>query len=236
MKIEGAVVLVTGSSRGLGRSLVGALLEGGAARVYAGARDPSTIPTSDSRVKPVKLDITNSADVEKLAELHDVTMLVNNAGQMTSYGLLSSPLEDIQRDVATNFLGPLAVTRAVLPALEKHHGAIVNILTVGVFAGMPKMAGYVASKTAAFSVTQSLRGELRGRGVAVHAVFAGLIDTDMVKHFPIPTKAPPGEVAREIVAGLARGDANICPDPMARAFYETWTRDPLAIEKQFSEL
>jgi NAD(P)-dependent dehydrogenase (short-subunit alcohol dehydrogenase family) len=233
MKIEGNVFLVTGANRGLGRSIVGALLESGAARIYAGARDPSTIG-KNARVEPIELDITNAAHVAEVAKLTDLGVLINNAGVMSSYSVVSSPMEDIQRDVATNFLGPLALTRTALPAIEKNKGAIVNILTVGVFAGMPKMAGYVATKTAAFSLTQSLRGELRGR-VNVHAVFAGLIDTDMAKHIPIP-KAPPGNVAKEIVQGLLRNEENITPDPMSRQFYDQWKRDPLALEKAFAEL
>jgi NAD(P)-dependent dehydrogenase (short-subunit alcohol dehydrogenase family) len=81
MKIEGCIALVTGANRGLGKAYVEALLAAGAARVYAGARQPFEI--TDSRVTPVRLDVTSGADIEAAARhCTDVTVLINNAGAM----------------------------------------------------------------------------------------------------------------------------------------------------------
>src|ERR1700684_342110 len=84
MNITGSIALVTGANRGLGRAYVEALLSSGAAKVYAGARDPSKI--TDSRVIPVQLDVSSTSDINAaVRQCSDVTLLVNNAGAMLNY-------------------------------------------------------------------------------------------------------------------------------------------------------
>src|SRR5689334_11382151 len=81
MKLEGSVALVTGANRGLGRALVSALVEAGAAKVYAAARDEKTLPALGSRVVPVKLDTSRPDQVLAAARTaNDVNLLINNAG------------------------------------------------------------------------------------------------------------------------------------------------------------
>ena len=80
-QIEGITALVTGANRGLGKAFTQALLDRGAAKVYAGARDPSTVEVTDARVVPVRLDITNPGDVAAAArDCTDVSLVINNAG------------------------------------------------------------------------------------------------------------------------------------------------------------
>ena len=86
---------------------------------------------------------------------------------------------------------------------------------------MPVLPAYSASKAAAFSLTQSLRALLAGRGVKVHAVMPGPIDTDMVRDLPIP-KAPPESVARGIFDGVENGDEEIFPDPVSETMADSW--------------
>lgn len=100
---------------------------------------------------------------------------------------------------------------------------------------MAGLGGYSASKAAAFSMTQALRAELKPRGVAVHAVFPGPVDTDMARDLTLP-KTKPAEVAAAIVEGVDRGDEDILPDPMSRQVYEQWRRDPKAIEQMFAAM
>jgi NAD(P)-dependent dehydrogenase (short-subunit alcohol dehydrogenase family) len=236
MKIENAVALVTGANRGIGKALVDALLAAGAKKVYAAARDPKQVAAND-RVVPVKLDVTDPRDVAALAErAPDVTLLINNAGVFGSTALLAGAKADFERDLATNVFGTLAVTQALAPTIERAGGgAVANVLSVVSLASMPGFAGYSATKAAAFSVTQGLRAELRAKGIAVHAVFPGPVDTDMTKAIPI-AKATPESVAKAIVDGIARGDEDIAPDAMARDVLAAWQRDPKGLERQFASM
>ena len=237
MKVENAVVVVTGANRGIGRALVQALLSKGTARVYAAARDPKSVQARD-RVIPLQLDVTVPAQVDAAAKrASDATMLFNNAGLLGAFSLLETPLGELQKDFDTNFYGSLAVTRALLPALERAAGraAIVNVLTVVSLASMPPLGGYSASKAAAFSMTQALRAELAKKGVAVHAVFPGPVDTDMSRDITLP-KTSPEVVAQAIVEGVERGDDDICPDPMSRDVFAKWSAAPKEVERMFGSM
>jgi NAD(P)-dependent dehydrogenase (short-subunit alcohol dehydrogenase family) len=81
VQIQGAVALVTGANRGIGKSFVQALLDRGAAKVYAGARNPAAVDVTDDRVRSVRLDVTDPSSIAALGEeLPDVRLVVNNAG------------------------------------------------------------------------------------------------------------------------------------------------------------
>jgi short-subunit dehydrogenase len=83
--------------------------------------------------------------------------------------------------------------------------------------------------------SSALRMELRPRKIAVYAVFPGPVDPEMSKDVPFP-KTSPEVVAQAIVDGIVRGDEDILPDPMARSVFETWSRDPKALERQFASM
>jgi NAD(P)-dependent dehydrogenase (short-subunit alcohol dehydrogenase family) len=244
MNIENEVMLVTGANRGLGRELVLAGLKAGAARVYAGARDPEQLQPlvrgSEGRVVPLRIDVTDAESLEAAAQLApDVSLLFNNAGVVASHGVLSSSPRALEQDFATNFFGVVNTTRAFLPALERaaarRRAAIVNILSVVSLSNMPGLGGYSASKAAAFSLTQALRSDLAARGVSVHGVFAGAIDTDMTRGMEMP-KASPADVARAIVRGVEANTDDIFPDAMAEGVFETWRRDPKQLEQQMASM
>ncbi len=154
MDITGSVALVTGANRGLGKSLCASLLERGASKVYAGARDISSV-TMDG-VEPILLDITSPADIEAAAlRCGDVTLLVNNAGIGTGTSALAdNAAEMAQREFDTNVLGPLAMSRAFAPILGANGGgAIVNVLSVLAWFSAPGSALYCAAKAASWSLT-----------------------------------------------------------------------------------
>lgn len=240
MNWKDAVVLVTGANRGLGRALVQASLDAGAKRVYAGARDPMTLQTivehGRGKIVPLAIDITDTASLEvAAAKATDLTMLVNNAGVLASYNVLTSTREQIAQDFGTNVFGMVQATRAFLPALERAGAsggaALVNVLSIASLASVPFLGSYSASKAAAFSITQALRAELSKKGIGVHGVLAGAIDTDMIKHFTIP-KNSPDDVAKAIVTGVEQGVEDIAPDPQARDIVAMWMRDPKGLERQ----
>jgi NAD(P)-dependent dehydrogenase (short-subunit alcohol dehydrogenase family) len=243
MNISSSIVLITGANRGLGRALVEEGLRRGARKIYATARDPGRLSelvgAAGGRVVPLAVDVTDEVSLRRAAEqAPDVTLLVNNAGVLASFDLLTSGPDAIGRDFATNVHGLLAATRAFLPSLERaaaggQEAAIVNVLSVVSLASMPALGGYSASKAAAASITQGLRAELAKRRVGVHGVFAGAIDTDMTRGMEL-TKTRPGDVARGIFDGVERGEDDITPDPMSQQILKAWLENPKQVERQFS--
>ena len=240
MQIKDSVVLVTGANRGIGRAFVDALLERGADRVYATARNLSSLDAvarlDGRRVRTLKLDVKSWPDVRAAAEqAKDVTLLINNAGVLAMGGLADVPPEALRDNMETNFYGMLYVIRAFLPTLERHRGAIVNMLTLVALASMPGLSAYNASKAAGLSLTQSFRADLAKRGIAVHGVFPGAVDTDMIRGFEMP-KTAPIDVARAVLAGVEAGEEDIFPDPMSQQLYAAWRQDHKAVERQFAAM
>ena len=237
MKIQGSIALVTGSNRGLGSEIVSALIRAGATKVYAAARAGKQIRALDSRIVPLELDITNAPQVAAAAETAgDVTLLINNAGTLTSFNVLSASQAELDTDFRTNLFGTLALVKAFIPVLERAAAGatIVNVLSLSALVSVPSMGGYSASKAASYSVTQSLRAELRHRRIAVLAALAGPVDTDMVRALKLP-KANPAEVAAALLAGVERGDEEIFPDPMAQQMGPLWHKSPKEFERAFAD-
>ncbi|HET9621582.1 MAG TPA: SDR family oxidoreductase [Kofleriaceae bacterium] len=238
MKLTNATVLVTGANRGLGRALVTAALAAGARKVYATARDAAQladlVAAAPDRVVALALDITDATQLAAAAaRAGDIDLLINNAGVLTGFGLLTTSAADLVRDFEVNVFGTLAATRAFVPALERAGtAAVVNVLSIASLANMPALGGYAAAKAASHSITQGLRHELGKKHIAVHAVFPGPIDTDMVRAMAM-AKASADDVARAILDGVARGDDEIFPDPVSRELIAMYKRDPSALGRQF---
>ncbi len=218
MTIENKTILITGANRGIGRALVDEALKRGAKKVYAGTRGAMRHP--DSRVTPLRLDVTDAAQIQKaVSEIDSLDVLINNAG-IAIYDDLSS-LATVEKHLAVNFLGPLRMSQAFLPLLKRSKGAIVNNLSLAGLAPLPVVPSYSISKAAAFNLTQSLRALLAGDGITVHAVVLGPVDTDMNRGFEIP-KAPPEAAAAGIFDGLEKGEEEIFPDPASQSIAEGW--------------
>ena len=240
MKIENTVALVTGANRGIGAALVHALLDRGASKVYAAARQEADLTTvgakGDRRIVPVHLDVTNAAHVARVAgQASDVSMLFNNAGVLNFGSVLDAPPTAFNQNFDVNFFGVLNTTRAFAPALTQHHGAVVNILTLVALASMPGLGVYNASKAAAWSLTQSPRADFARRHVKVFGVFPGAVDTDMLKGVEMP-KAAPANVASAVLMGIEADAEDIFPDPMSQQLYADWASDHKAVERQFATM
>jgi NAD(P)-dependent dehydrogenase (short-subunit alcohol dehydrogenase family) len=231
--ISDKAVLVTGANRGIGRALVEEALQKGAKRVYAGTRQPLTHP--DGRVTPLTLDVSNAAQIQAAVEsVESLDILINNAG-LGLYADLSDRAA-LERHLAVNLFGTYDTTQAFLPLLTRSRGAIVNVLSLAALAAVPLDPTYSISKAAAFSLTQALRAALAGRGVTVHAVLGGPVDTDMGPRTDIP-KASPESVARAILDGVENGDEDIFPDPMSEAMADGWRNSASkALERQMAAL
>jgi NAD(P)-dependent dehydrogenase (short-subunit alcohol dehydrogenase family) len=209
MELEGIVALVTGANRGLGRAYAEALLDAGASRVYAGARDPRAI--TDPRLTPVQLDVTDPAQVQRAAdELGDVTLVINNAGIAHPSTPLQADIDRARAEYEVNVLGTLRVAQAFGPRLT----ALVNVLSVASFRPLVSLSTYAASKAAAWSLTQSLREELGD--VLVVGVHAGFIDTDLAAAIPADQKIPPAQVVDATLEALRHGETEVLADEVSR--------------------
>lgn len=238
MDFEGRTVLITGSNRGIGRALVEALLKRGVARIYATARDMSSLPDfGDGRVIPMALDVTDQAQVDRAAiQATDLDLLINNAGAISYEAALDGSIDEFRHIMEVNHWGTLRMMRAFAPILEAHgSGAIVNILSVTSLVGVPIHAGYSASKAAAYSITQCVRIELSRRNVAVHGVYPGPIDTDMAKGLPMEG-ADLGETVEAILDGLAADQPDIQPDAFSRDMFAAWQQDYRQLEATASDV
>jgi NAD(P)-dependent dehydrogenase (short-subunit alcohol dehydrogenase family) len=212
MNIEGAVVLVTGANRGLGAEYVRQLLDRGAAKVYAGARSPESVKTSGAI--PIKLDVTNAADIQTAVEqCGDLTMLINNAGVVIGSRVLAeNSLENAKAEFETNVWGPMNLSKSFAPVLAANGGgAIVNVLSAVSWMSIKEVATYAMSKSAAWSLTNALRLELARQGTLVVAVHPAFIDTDMAAGVDMP-KTSPQQVVERTLDGVAAGLPEVLAD------------------------
>ncbi|WP_374023447.1 SDR family NAD(P)-dependent oxidoreductase [Mycobacterium sp. HNNTM2301] len=181
------------------------------------------------------LDITDKTHLEAAAgRVDSLDIVINNAG-VALYDDLTDP-SALQQHLAVNLFGTYAVIQTFLPLLVRSRGSIVNNLSVNALAPLPLIPAYSVSKAAAFSMTQSLRAILAGRGVRVHAVLTGPVDTEMTRGLDIP-KASPQSVARAIFDGVENDDDEIFPDPLSRSLADLWGGSATKVlERQYAAL
>ena len=221
MKINNAVAFVTGANRGLGLAFAKALLERGAVKVYAAARNPEAVTLKG--VAPLKLDVTNDEEAAAAAlAAGDVNLLINNAGIARPGGFFANgAIEAAREQFEVNFIGPLRMARAFAPILVKNGGgAIINVLSVGSWMNGPMLATYGASKSAAWALTNGLRIELADKGVQVVGLHAGFIDTDLTRGIDLP-KSSPEEIVR-----VTRGDGQVLADEVSQVVHRGLSSNP----------
>ena len=232
MEIKGKRILVTGASRGLGRALVTALVDAGAAEVIAGTRlieDRESLQSA--RVTPVRLDVTSDRDIEVVARMGTIDILINNAGVAGFGNPLTMSLEKVQEEMSVNYLGVLRVTRGVAPGMiAQRDGMIVNIATAFAKVNLPIVGTYCATKAALLSLGQALRAHLVDHGVRVITVMPTTFDSDMSRGANVP-KMTKEFVAAEILEAIRaeRHDPPIGDE--ATGILDSLMKDPLAVEK-----
>lgn len=214
MIIKDAVALVTGANRGIGEQFARLLLDRGAARVYATARDASRIVVPG--VEALPLDITDPAAVaEVAAHASDVTLLVNNAGVGYSQNAVTGDLALIRAEMETNAFGTLSMIRAFAPVLARGGGgAIVNVLSAASWFTYPGSSSYAMSKAAAWNLTNGVRQELREQGTLVTGAHVGLVDTDLTAGLDAE-KMSAAEFVTRVLDGVEAGSEEVVADDVA---------------------
>jgi len=214
MKIENAVVLVTGANRGIGHAFARELLARGARKVYAGARDPSSV--AQAGVHALRLDVTRPEDLAAAAALaSDVTLVINNAGIAQPGGFLAADSEDVARRIfETNFFAMLRMSKTFAPVLKANGGgALLNVLSVASWVNGGELAAYSASKSAAWSLTNALRHELAAQKTQVLALHMAYVDTDLTRGFDVP-KSSPEQIVERALDGLEAGVDEVLADEL----------------------
>jgi len=183
MKTNQKIILVTGSSSGMGRAVVNNLANKGF-MVHAGTRTPEKLfDIQTKNIIPVKLDIRDTQSVKEAFRVIDkIDVLVNNAG----YGLVSTVEELDEEEMLAQFdvnvFGVLRVCKEVIPLMRKQKsGIIINISSFLGKIGLPLLTMYNSSKYAVEGITDSLRYELSSFGIRVHSVMPGFFDTEFAR-------------------------------------------------------
>jgi len=216
--IRGKVVLVTGANRGIGRALVEAFIEHGAAKLYAAVRDTDSaaplVEKYGDKIVPIRLDLKDPGSISAAARTaSDAEVVVSNAGVLTKSSVLDEDaIRALEYEMSVNVYGLMRMAQAFAPVLKTNGGGVfVQLNSVASMKCVPDFATYCASKAAAYSVTQGLREKLRPQGTRVISIHPGPIDTDMAV-----------TVAEAVLAAIESGQFHVFPDTLARQLGEAY--------------
>lgn len=221
------VVLITGGSSGIGKS-IGEFLHQKGFVVYGTSRNPDKVLNS---VFPlVALDVRNSDSIKtavnKIIETSGrLDIVINNAGVGITGPLEEIPTEEIRNNFETNFFGPIEVMKAALPQMRKQNsGLIINITSIAGYMGLPYRSVYSASKGALELITEALRMEVKAFGVEITNVAPGDFATNIAAgryHAPVVKDSAYEKVYGEVLATMNdHVDAGSNPNEMAEAVYK----------------
>ncbi len=222
------VVLITGGSSGIGKS-IGTYLTLKGYIIYGTSRNPSNFKDFDTFTL-LQLDVADKKSIIRAVDIIEqkhgrLDVLINNAGAGITGPLEEIPEEEIIKNFTTNYFGPINVTKAVLPLMRKQGGGLViNITSIAGYMGLPYRAVYSASKAALEMTTEAWRIELRTFNINMTNIAPGDFATNIAAgryHAPVMKESPYeksyGESLRLMDAHVEEG---MNPDEMAKAVYK----------------
>lgn len=209
------VVLITGGSSGIGKS-IGEFLQSKGFVVYGTSRNPKNY--SDSLFPLVALDVTKPETItncitQVLDKTSKIDVLINNAGAGITGPIEEIPEAELKRNFETNFFGPINVIKAVLPTMRaQKSGLIINITSIAGYMGLPYRGVYSASKGALELITEAFRMELKAFNVELTNVAPGDFATNIAAgryHAPVledsPYKKPYGDTLKTMDSHVDEG-------------------------------
>ena len=221
------VVLITGGSSGIGKS-IGEFLHQKGFVVYGTSRNPEKVLNSIFPL--VALDVRNSESIQNAVSRIIETsgrldIVINNAGVGITGPLEEIPTEEIRNNFETNFFGPIEVMKAALPQMRKQNsGLIINITSIAGYMGLPYRSVYSASKGALELITEALRMEVKAFGVEITNVAPGDFATNIAAgryHAPVIKDSAYEKVYGDVLATMNdHVDAGSNPNEMAEAVYK----------------
>jgi NAD(P)-dependent dehydrogenase (short-subunit alcohol dehydrogenase family) len=217
LSLKGKVALVTGASRGVGRAIAEALAHE-CCKVIITGRDEEALASTSAAISrngssafARHCDVRSSESVDSLArairkQFKRLDILINNAGVAHAAATIDKlPIESWRDVIDTNLTGLFLVTRALLPLMHPG-GTIINNLSVSATMVFPETSAYNASKHGALGFTDTLREELRPRGIRVISLIPGATDTDIWNQFwpdaPRDKMMSPASIAQAVVCAV----------------------------------
>ena len=224
--MSGKVVLITGGSSGIGLAAARKIAEAGAVTIVCGRdadklEEARALVAADGHVlHTFSVDLADMADVDRmvrwLIETHGgVDYLVNNAGRSIRRAIESSQerFHDFERCMQLNYFGAIRTTMGLLPRMvEKRHGHVINISSIGVLTNAPRFSAYVASKSALDAWTMCASSEYSDTGVRFTTINMPLVRTPMIAPTKLYNNVPtlsPEEAADMIVHAIVYKPARI---------------------------
>lgn len=228
--VENKVALVTGANRGIGKTIVEALIAKGASKVYAAVRNPDSakplVEALGDKVVPIEIELSKPETIIAAAkQAKDVELVINNAGiLLNAHPLAADAYDSLLKEIDINVGGLIRMAQAFAPVLKANGGgAFVQLNSVASMKNFTDFTTYSASKAAAYSVTQGLKEALEEQGTQVLSVHPGPIDTEMANNAGLGDMAePPTLVADDIIKALAAGEFHSFPDSMAKQIWEQY--------------
>jgi uncharacterized oxidoreductase len=209
MNLTGNTILITGGGSGIGRGLAEALHQLGNQVVIAARRQSTLDETTAANpgMKSLPLDVESPAAIrafaaQLVADFPSLNVLINNAGIMRAENLRAQQpdLADAESIVTTNLLGPIRLTAALLPHLEKQpHATVMNVSSGLAFVPLVFTPTYCATKAAIHSYSQSLRYQLKSTSVEVLELIPPYVQTQLMDGADDPRAMPLAAFIAEVM-------------------------------------